>query len=239
MSVCSSRVTVHSAPGPLHPWQSITSDSGLVLHGPLDVACDAEALAAQFDRLDAVAGDDERTCFGSIDGSWTAMTLVERDGMGAGKALARLAEMPAVSDLISRLPNAVRSVHILRQSPRGLLDWHFEAQAIHHEECRILVPIHAPAGAVTLLGHQAVAYAEGQPWAGDFSFPHRVENPGDRQRIVLLLDMPSSPALARLLPPGLGAEAERRAALATEACNALLAWRWAGQRADVLTPGTA
>jgi len=239
MSACLSRVSVRSAPEPLHPWQSVTLHSGLVLHGPVDIACDAETLTAQFDRLDASAGEEARTCFGSIDGSWTAMALMERDGMGAGKPTPLLAEMPMVSDLISRLPAVVRGVHILRQGPRGLLDWHFEAQAIHHEECRVLVPVHAPAGAVTLLGHQAVAYAEGQPWAGDFAFPHRVENPGDTQRIVLALDMQSSPALARLLPPGLGAETKRRAALATEACNALLAWRWAGQRADVLTPGTA
>lgn len=232
--VMSSLAVVRPVSAPLHPWQAITRESGLVLHGPADVFCDAAALGAQFKHLDATAGDGDRTCFGSVDGGWTAMALVLPNGVGQGRPTPLLAALPAVSELMARLPAPIRSVHLLRQGPRGLLDWHFEPLGIHQEECRLLVAVQAPADAVTLLGHQAVAYPEGQVWAGDFSFPHRVENPGDRQRIVLALDMQSTPELARLLPPGLGAEGPRRAALAGEAC-ALLASR--GGRAEVLTPG--
>lgn len=221
---------------PLLPWQSVTLGSGLALCGPADIRCDHGAMAAEFERLDATAPEDARSRFGSRDGEWTAMELVGpgRDPGGPGIRTPLLAAMPSAADLISRLPSVVRRAHLMRLGPRGLLDWHFDNQAIHLEECRLLVAIHAPPGAVTLMGHEAISFPEGQVWSGDFSFPHRVENPAERQRIMLIMDLRTSPELARLLPPALGSEVQLRTKLAQDACNALLA-----ARAEVLTAATA
>ena len=117
------------------------------------------------------------------------------------------------------------SCYVLRQPPRGTLAWHFDDQAIHLRECRLLLPIHAPEAAVTLIGHEAVAYPAGTAWTGDFSFPHQVENPTDAQRIVLAIDVLSEPEVLRLLPSALAEAAAVRMDLAREARNRLLQWR--------------
>lgn len=224
MSGVESRDVAGDAPGPLLAWQAVTLGCGLVLHGPAEIACDHGALAAEFDRLDATLGREERRFFGSTDGSWTTIPLTAVSGTRVVPGpLARL--VPAAAEVIWRLPGTLVGAHFMRLGPGQVLDWHFEPQAIHERECRLLLPIHAPPEAHTLLGHLAVAYPEGQAWAGDFNFPHKVINPGDRDRIMLVMDVLSSPDLAALLPPGLGEDLEARARLADAARNALVAQR--------------
>lgn len=224
MTGIESRDVACGAPEPLLPWQAVTLGCGLVLHGPAEIPCDHGALAAEFDRLDATLGRDERYFFGSTDGGWTTIPLTAASGTRVVPgALAR--RVPAAAEVISYLPGTLVGAHFMRLGPGQVLDWHFEPQAIHERECRLLLSIHAPPGAHTLLGHLAVAYPEGQVWAGDFNFPHKVINPGDRDRIMLVMDVLSSPELAALLPPGLGEEPEARARLAGAARDALIARR--------------
>ncbi|BAE49672.1 aspartyl/asparaginyl beta-hydroxylase domain-containing protein [Paramagnetospirillum magneticum] len=220
MAVTEASEVVRPAPEPLLPWQAMTMGSGLVLHGPADIACDHGALAAEFDRLDATLAQEERHCFGSCDGSWTSIPLT---GWSGGEVvLAPLAQaIPAAAGFLSRLPGALVRAHYMRQGPGHVLDWHFEPQSIQDKECRLLVPIHAPPQAYTLLGHLAVAYPEGQAWTGDFNFPHKVVNPSDRDRIMLVVDVLSSPDLAALLPAALGEGRDLRTRLAGAARNAL------------------
>lgn len=222
MTLDSPLATVLPAPPPLAPWQAVTLDSGLALHGALELACDSCALAGQFRGLD----EDptvRRTSFGSSDGSWTIMTLVEchRTGEGEGAPTELLARMPVLAGLLSRLPASVKGAHISRQSPGGILDWHFEPQSLCLGEARLLLPILVPQGALTYLGHQAVAYPAGRVWAGDFRFPHMVDNSTALQRIVVLIDVVTSEPLRRLAPPELTASPDLRRVLAEQAETAL------------------
>ncbi|MBI3444858.1 MAG: aspartyl/asparaginyl beta-hydroxylase domain-containing protein [Magnetospirillum sp.] len=194
---------------------------------------------AQFECLDQKAAESQRSHFGSTDGSWTSMTLVARSPQGRGSPTPLLDWMPAVAEILSRIPARIRSVDISRQCPHGILDWHYEAQAICIEECRLLLPVQVPPEAMTLIGHLAVAYPPGRIWTGDFRFPHRVENASDRQRVVVLIDTDSTPALAGLLPPELAAEPERRKSLAGKAVSALLTERARPGGERVLTQGAA
>jgi aspartyl/asparaginyl beta-hydroxylase (cupin superfamily) len=89
----------------------------------------------------------------------------------------------------------------------------------------LLIPIQAPEGAVTLIGHEAAAYPEGQCWTGDFCFPHQVENPTDRDRIVLSLDVTVTDGVRALFPSTLVADPARRDALAGAAQNLFQVWR--------------
>ncbi len=208
-----------------HPWQAMVAGSGLTLHAPLDLAVDLASLQAEFAALDAALGRDGRS-FMTEDGSWSSIALVERaPPCGGGVATPALARMPSVGRLIARAGWSVFGCHLLRMPPHSVLPWHFEAQAPRLPECRVLVPLHAPAGAVTLIGDEAAAYAEGVAWAGDFTFPHQVENRSDHQRIVLLFDVATAPEILRLLPPALTEAVEVRIPLATQAANRLRQWR--------------
>lgn len=214
----------------LHPWQRITIGSGLMLHAPLTLAIDLVPLRAEFAALDAAAGSEGRTLWAS-DGSWSVLTLIQRTPATAdnsqppGTPTPALAHMPSVRALLARTGWTVVGVNVLRQSPRGRLVWHYEAQAVHLQETRLLVPIHAPAAAFTLLGHERAAYPAGTAWTGDFNFPHQVENPSDQQRIILAIDVVTGPEVRRLLPAALAESAATRRQLAEKACNALLEWR--------------
>ncbi len=214
-------------------WQEATVGSGLTLHAPLTLKTDIAALQADFDALDASLAPDQRSFFGGGD-EWTAITLVNRPLINrpvgsntnfADNATPLLNRMPSVRGLLERFATPVLGCYISRQPPRGRLVWHFDNQALHLSECRLLVPIHAPPGARTLIGADAVAYPEGTAWTGDFSFPHQVDNDSDQQRIVLLIDAVSNDWARGLAPAALSDNAPLRHELAETAQNALLEWR--------------
>jgi hypothetical protein len=219
-----------ATPGVLRPWQAVTVGSGLLLHAASALRTEPAAIQADFTVLDEALGPDRRSLLAS-DGSWCAIALVERSGPSSGDAPSpgtatpALAYMPTVSALLSRAEWTVLSCYVLRQPPHGTLVWHFDPQALHLRECRLLVPIQVPAAAVTLIGHEAAAYPVGMGWTGDFSFPHQVENTTDAQRIVLAIDVMCEPVVRRLLPPALADAALLRLDLAREACRHLLRWR--------------
>ncbi|ASG20795.1 aspartyl/asparaginyl beta-hydroxylase domain-containing protein [Nitrospirillum viridazoti] len=212
----------------MHPWQELTRDSGLTLHGPLAMAMDVAALQADFATLDRDLPAEARGSFGGTNG-WTSVPLLDRRLEGAPVAMPALAMMPSVAALLARADWRVRASYLLRQGPGEILKWHYDGQALHLAEARILIPIAVPPAAVTWIGHEAAAYPPGQAWAGDFSIPHQVENPAPEQRVVLALDVDATPALARLFPPALSAEPPRRIQLAQECCNLVRAWRVSGQ----------
>ncbi|AWK85092.1 aspartyl/asparaginyl beta-hydroxylase domain-containing protein [Azospirillum thermophilum] len=206
----------------MESFRRVTEGSGLVLHAPAALRLDAGALQAEYAALDAALPEGERGHFGAGSGSgWTSVPLFDgRDPCPAA------AFMPSVGALLAaRTEWPVRRAHLLRQPPGGSLAWHYDNQALHRAETRLLIPIHQPPGAVTLIGHESAAYPEGQCWTGDFCFPHQVENPAARERIVLVVDVLSVPPVAALFPPVLSAELALRERLASEAVGLLLSSR--------------
>lgn len=216
--------------GPAFPWCSVTARSGLMLHAAATVAVALAPLRADFAALDAAIGPELRGYFGS-DGSWSSIALVERAVSHAGGpappgvVTPALAHAPAIRALLSRAEWQVLACYVMRQPPHGVLAWHFDNQAPHLPDCRLLLPLWAPTGAVTRIGHTVAAYLAGTLWTADFSFPHQVENPTDAPRIVLAIDLLSGPAVRTLLPAGLVADAPTRLSLAREAQSHLLRWR--------------
>jgi hypothetical protein len=208
----------------VHPWQERTRDCGLTLHGALDLVIDGLGLQADFDTLDRGLAAEARHHTGGSCG-WTSVPLLLRRSAGAPEPTPALAMMPSVSALLARSDWRLRGAHLLRQGPGDVLPWHFDNQALHLDEARLLVPINVPPAAVTWIGHEAVAYPAGRGWTGDFALPHQVDNPAADQRIVLALDVEVTPALLRLFPPALAADRERRWRLAEECRNLLLTWR--------------
>jgi hypothetical protein len=214
----------------LHPWQRVTRGSGLTLHAAAREPVHAPTLRQEFTRLDAAVGPAGRT-FLANDGSWAAIPLIERSNAtcagtpGGSEPTPALAHMPAVQALLAQHDWTVLSVYVLRQPPYGTLPWHFDQQALHLSECRLLLPICAPPGAVTWIGHDPAAYPDGTLWTADFSFPHQVDNPTGAQRVVLAIDVDCNQAVRRLLPEALAAASDRRLGLAQTARNLLLQWR--------------
>jgi hypothetical protein len=212
----------------VHPWQERTRGCGLALHGALDLAIDAPRLQADFATLDRDLAADARHHTGGTCG-WTSVPLLQRRSAGTPAPTPALAMMPSVSALLAQTDWRLRGAYLLRQGPGDVLRWHFDNQALHLEEARLLIPIAVPPAAVTWIGHEAVAYPAGHGWTGDFSLPHQVDNPSTDQRVILAFDVEVTPALLRLFPPALAADRERRWRLAETCRNLLLTWRAAQQ----------
>jgi len=213
----------------VHPsdWQDRTKDCGLALHASFGDFRDLlPALQAEFAALDRDAAPQDRD-FRACDGSWSSLTLINRGSkpLSAGAASSGLSLMPSVTALLERSRWTVLGAHILRQPPQGTLAWHYEDQAPYSPETRLLIPIHAPKGSRTLVSHEDVAYPEGMGWIADVNFPHQVENPGDSQRIILIMDVVSDEAVRRMFPPAMLEDIPRRITLAQQCQGLLLRWR--------------
>lgn len=212
--------------GPLLPWQQVTVGSGLMLHAPLTVRADPAPLQSEFAALDAATGAEGRM-FMAGDGSWSSITLVE-EGLGpdsrraTGRPTPALDMMPSARTLLEGLGCRILSCYVHRQEPGGLLRWHYDGAGLHLSEARLIVPILTPPAAVTWIGDSPAAYPAGTLWAGDFTFPHQVENAPDEQRIVLLVDVVSDDRARSLAPAGLYDQPMLRSALAEQAINSLL-----------------
>lgn len=210
------------------PWQTCTIGSGLMLHAPLELTPDITAMRSEFAALDASLSAEHRTCFGG-DGSWTAISLMDRSAPGrstdrGGSPTPILNTMPSVRTFLEGFDCTIVACHISRQAPGGTLKWHYDTQALHLTEARLLLPIQVPPEARTHIGHEIVAYPEGVVWTGDFSFPHMVENPSSHQRIVLLIDILSNDWIRGRAPTALSENAHRRVTLSGAAQNAWLEW---------------
>lgn len=205
-----------------HPWQTRMAGIPLVLHGPLDLAVDTAALRADFIQLDATLPADHRHYRAEDDG-WSVISLIEQGGSDAdGVPQPALALMPSLAHMLAPTDWRVQSAHLMRLPPRGVLPWHFEPQAPHLPQCRVLIPLQVPPGAMTLIGDGAVAYPEGTAWAGDFTFPHQVENRSNQQRVVLIFDLVTTSNLLRMMPPALTEDFSLRIDLAHRMSNILL-----------------
>jgi hypothetical protein len=204
----------------MEAFQQITLGSNLTLHAEAAIRLDIDTLKAEYAAMDSALPPGGRTHYGAEPGTgWTAIPLLADGPQPA------LDHLPTVRTLLERSDLLVRCAFIHRQPAGGMLRWHFDSLALHRAEVRLLIPIQAPEGAVTLIGHEAVAYPEGQCWTGDFYFPHQVENPTDRDRIVLSLDVTVTDSVRALFPPLLAADPDRRNALAEGAQNLFQAYR--------------
>jgi hypothetical protein len=212
----------------LHPWQRVTAGSNLMLQAAADLRLEPSRLQAEYARLDALVPADARTFYGAEpDGGWTALPLLNsgRSAAAPPVPLPALGLLPLVHPVFDRFAGTLLRASIMRQAAGSRLGWHFDNQALHRSEMRLLIPIVVPAGAGTWIGHEWVAWPAGQAWTGDFCLPHQVENPTVEDRIVLALDLTVTDALRRLFPAALSEETNRRLRLAEVACNLLTAWR--------------
>ncbi|MFV3128186.1 aspartyl/asparaginyl beta-hydroxylase domain-containing protein [Niveispirillum sp. KHB5.9] len=213
----------------LHPWQQQTLDSGLMLAAASDILVDGRELVRQtLAAIDSVPVAD-REHYGSENGDWTAITLARMPanyGIPAGTPTAIMAHLPVLDPIMAGFGGMAHGAYILRQPPRGMLEWHFDNQALHLPFCRLLLTVQAAPEAFTWIGHEKVAFPPGTLWTGDFGFPHQVENAADQERLMIALDYVPTDAIRAHFPPALYAEPDRRGALAGEACNHLSYWRF-------------
>lgn len=211
------------------PWQDLLIESGLILHKRL-AGIDPTLLRREFAVLDAALGPERRHSV-AWDTSWSVITLVDRVtpiGTGplpAGVVAPAMAMMPSLVTLIAAMRWTVVGSHIYRLPPHSILPWHFEEMGPRFAETRVLVPIHSAPEAVTWFGDDGIRYPDGTVWTGDFAFPHQVDNPSDRERIMAIIDVRNEADTWAGRLTELEEKPEDRTRLSSLSRSALLDWR--------------
>lgn len=119
--------------------------------------------------------------------------------------------MPAVMRLFDNLGGPVRSATLSKMAPGAHVDWHTDnRQSLDLSYVRLHVPVVTDPAARMTLAHQRVHLSPDAIWYGDFTFPHTVHHRGNRDRIHIMVDVPSHEGLYKLFPERFHRERLRR-----------------------------
>jgi len=202
----------------LYPWQLDTRWHGLEMTARLEQTFPADELKAEFDAVVEHYAPQEQ--FGHYHrGGWTGVALHAIDGnplddqdnlQDPNIVLSKtpaLKYAPLMEQIIDSFPCEKRRVRLLRLAPGREVFWHCEPW--HSVDSRLL-RLHSPI--VTndrvdfQISHEDLRWQPGELWYGDFSFPHRLHNRSDIERIHLVIDLETNDAIRPMLPKSMHAQ---------------------------------
>lgn len=179
----------------------------------LPLRFDAVQLQADVHRLEAAHWPSHfNTSY--HDGGWSGISLISPDGdpqqlysggsvSTASKATPLLAECPALRTTIESVPAVIETARLLRLAPGSVIREHRDdGIGLDQGLVRLHIPVISHPEVEFYLDGQRVPMAEGECWYLDFGLPHRVSNPGPRERVHLVMDCIAGERLRALLPDG-------------------------------------
>ena len=196
----------------LYPWQIVTRLAGLDLtcringHRPLDVnrlKAEVEGILAEY--APATHSSDDLY----HDGGWSAVGLIAHNGnpfedraRPPYKKTAALARAPYIASLIDGFATEPQRVRLMGLQPRKSIFWHYDrGETIDNaRSVRLHLPIFTNRSVRFQISHEDLYWDEDEIWYGDFSFPHRLYNGGERVRIHLVMDLLVNDHIRALFP---------------------------------------
>jgi hypothetical protein len=204
----------------LYPWQVVSRSLGI------NLGC--RLRAGDWIDTDLIAAETKKvvTQFGLVgharyhDGGWSAIGLISHEGnphelMGLpGKYVKTPALTPApyLESIIDSFQCDKQRVRLMALQPGKNIYWHYdETETIDtNVNARLHIPIITNPGVQFQICHEDQIWRAGELWYGDFSFPHRLRNGGQAERIHLVLDLKVSDYVTSLFPPSFLEQKERR-----------------------------
>ena len=198
--------------GHRYPWQWVTRRYGLSLGHRL--ASDYDVARLQSELAEILADYSPQTQHGGYhDGGWEAIGLIALNGdyredrpvsdahPGEYRATEVLDGAPHMREIIESFPAPKKRVRLMRMAPGAHIYWHFDrAESLDSENARLHVPIVTSRKILFQIAHEDFHWEPGSLWYGDFSFPHRLWNQSDEDRIHLVIDLEANDALRAMLP---------------------------------------
>jgi aspartate beta-hydroxylase len=122
--------------------------------------------------------------FARDTGKWNELRLYNR----GNKYLSNCALCPATTSLVESIPGATTagSVFLASMTPGTHIRPHF---GFHNARIRCHLPISVPDGCAMRVAEETRTWVEGEWLIFDDSFEHELWNRGDRERLVLILDV--------------------------------------------------
>ncbi|MBT8422151.1 MAG: aspartyl/asparaginyl beta-hydroxylase domain-containing protein [Gammaproteobacteria bacterium] len=208
--------------GPLghsYPWQLYTRLNGIQLTAQLDGSYPVEPLQAELAAILAEYSPQQQ--FGQYHvGGWSGVALHAVDGNpledqdfpDATYAKTPALELaPTMEQIIDSFPCTKRRVRLLELEPGRKVFWHRDFwHSVDSTQLRVHVPIITNEEVGFQISHQDCPWQAGELWYGDFTFPHRVQNGGDRGRVHLVIDLEVNDKVLALLPQTLMQQRAKR-----------------------------
>jgi hypothetical protein len=154
------------------------------------------------------------------DGKWRGLALRSQGGdpertdpggpgLDAFADTELLARAPAIREVVDSLDCEKRSIRLLLLPPDAEVHAHTDPyHGFRYGQLRLHVPIRTHPDVRMLFDGEPFHWPAGELWYADFGRPHAVENRSQVVRVHLVIDAMVSPALLRLFPDDVVAEAE-------------------------------
>ena len=207
----------------LYPWQVISRSMGINLSCRLRTGewIDANLIIAETKKV--------VTQFGLVghgmdcryhDGGWSSIGLISHEGNPhelrrlPGKFVKTpvLTLAPYLESIIDSFQCDKERVRLMALQPGKNIYWHYDpTESIDTNiNARLHIPIITNPGVQMQICHEDLIWRPGELWYGEYSFPHRLRNRGQAERIHLVLDLKMSDYVTSLFPPSFLEQKERR-----------------------------
>lgn len=211
----------------VYPWQILTYLSQLDLAYKLPFAYDPKQLQDDLQQVLSNVRMVPHFSPDDHDGGWSAVGLIAADGdpqkLARGGTYSKtpvLKHAPYMECIIDNLPSNKLRVRLMRFEKRKNIFWHYDAgENLDGPVVRLHIPVVTNEKVEFQISHHNVRWKAGEFWYGDFSFPHRLRNGGEEDRIHLVIDLEINEFLRNTIPREMKEQASRRRRL-----------RWLAQR---------
>ena len=227
-------ISVDTGPyGHSYPWQLYTRRKNIEITAQLPVTYPVAELNAELEEL--MANFVPKEHFGQYHkGGWSGIALHALDGDPTkdqdilSKKMEKtpaLKYTPTMERIIDSLPADKRRVRILRLAPGRHIFWHSD---FWHSVDKDLIRLHVPIVTNPLvdfqISHKDCSWQPGELWYGDFTFPHRLQNAGNTDRVHLVIDLINNDALLAMFPKPLISQGELRSRARNQCIRMLKGW---------------
>lgn len=180
------------------PWQRITSREKLELAFPLAKKYDEELLVKETKELFLKYAPKEQ--HGRYHkGGWNGICLHAAYGDVGETRLIKdapykkteaLDSAPYFESIIDELPGDKKRIRLMALEPEKNIFWHIdEGDSLDEARVRLHIPIITNAKVHFQISHLNCEWEPGTLYYGDFSFPHRLYNESNIDRVHLVIDI--------------------------------------------------
>jgi Aspartyl/Asparaginyl beta-hydroxylase len=204
----------------LYPWQVVSRFMGVNLSSRLKGSdwIDTDLIAAETKKIIA---EFNLVAHGRYhDGGWSAIGLISHEGNpdqlkslpGNYVKTPVLAPAPYLESVIDSFQCEKQRVRLMALQPGKNIYWHYDFhESIDTEfNARLHIPIITNPGVQVQICHEDQVWRPGELWYADFSFPHRLCNRGQAERIHLVLDLKVNDYVTSLFPTSFLKQKDRR-----------------------------
>jgi hypothetical protein len=205
--------------GHRYPWQLYTRQNDVQLTARLPQTFPVDDLQKELAAV--LANQQFQDQFGPYHfGGWTAVALNSVDGNPLDQddpfddefqKTEALKHAPLMEEIIDSLPGEKRRVRLMRLEPGRQIFWHKDFwHSYDYRLLRLHIPITTNDKVAFQISHQDCPWQPGEFWYGDFTFPHRLQNGGDADRVHLVIDVINNDELRAMVPGRLQEQYELR-----------------------------